>query len=75
MTELEKNLTHRVVPAKNDVVVAKQNPAKATWGRDSLAKVSHTHTVPIILAPIAFFVFFSLHLSFYNGIYNLMIIV
>lgn len=36
---LEHNLTHKVVPAKNDVVEAKQNPARATWGRDALAKV------------------------------------
>ena len=39
VAELEKVLTHRVVPAKGDVVVAKQNPARATWGRDALAKV------------------------------------
>ena len=40
LDELSHVLTHRVVAAKGEVVEAKQNPARATWGRDALAKAS-----------------------------------
>lgn len=37
--EIAKSLTIRVVASKREVVEAKQNQARATYGRDALAKV------------------------------------
>ena len=38
--EIAKSLTVRVVASKREVVEAKQNQARATYGRDALAKVT-----------------------------------
>ena len=37
--EVAKALTHRVVAPKGEVVTAEQNKARATYGRDAMAKV------------------------------------